>query len=601
MNSKYQNIFLKPILIILFLVISLQLQAQFSFDSIVELRKKQPSKAIIEIDKLLYAKDIQDSLIPYLYKESGYAHQNLNDLEKSNTLLKEAKQRFDAQTQANQLINVEIQLSNNFSRLNQQSEAIKYATKALQRAEELNDKALIIKANDNLSYVYYRLGKLDKAVSYLKVSETYHLENNNQAELSVVYNNLAILYRNMGDLQACLSYNQKSLGINRKLNDQASVAKSYNNLGLVYNQLNDTEKSKAYYKQAIALNDSLGINNSNPLISLAKLQHHQGDYLQEEKNLQKALDIEKRTGRLDVQKSIYQSLLKNSLAQKKAIMAKTYQSTIERIDAELNQRQKEENLQLIETHKQLLENKLKWREQQQRTMTYQWIAVTVFLLALALGIYFYQRQNQKELLRQKERAFLETKVLRSQMNPHFIFNALTAIQNTVMDKNPIDAASYISKFAKLIRQNFDFVQKEWISLEEDLDALKNYLETQQFRFNHRFDYEISVDTQDAPSQLQIPPMLLQPFVENAIEHGLKNLDQPGNILVAVRQQNNRLQFMIEDNGIGYTPNSDDKLHATKIIKERLKIHNPKDAEYFQIQSLGKNKGTRVKFSLTLKS
>ena len=353
-------------------------------------------------------------------------------------------------------MNVEIQLSNNFSRLNKQSEAIQYGNKALQRAEELKNKELVVKANDNMSYVYFKLGQLDKAISYLQVSKAYHLEHNNQAELSVNYNNLAILYRNKGDLQRCISYNQKSLAINRKLKDMASVAKSYNNLGIVYNQLNNTEKATSYFTKAISLNDSLKINNSNPLISLARLQHQQNDLQDEEKTLLKALELEEKTGRLDMQKSLYQSLLNNSLEQNNPLIAKIYQSIIERIDAELALRQKEENLQLIDTHKQLLENELKWREQQQRTMTYQWIALSVFLLALAFGIYFYQRQSKKDLVRQKERALLENKVLRSQMNPHFIFNALTAIQNTVMNKNPLDAASYIAKFAKLIRQNFDF-------------------------------------------------------------------------------------------------------------------------------------------------
>ncbi|RXG32337.1 tetratricopeptide repeat-containing sensor histidine kinase [Leeuwenhoekiella marinoflava] len=593
---------MKLTLYIFLLLFSLQLQAQINLDSIVVLRKNQPQNAIIEIDKLLFSKRTADSLIPYLHKESGYAYQNLNDIDKAITLLEKAKNGFNPKTQAEQLMNVEIQLSNNFSRLNKQSEAIQYGNKALQRAEELKNKELVVKANDNMSYVYFKLGQLDKAISYLQVSKAYHLEHNNQAELSVNYNNLAILYRNKGDLQRCISYNQKSLAINRKLKDMASVAKSYNNLGIVYNQLNNTEKATSYFTKAISLNDSLKINNSNPLISLARLQHQQNDLQDEEKTLLKALELEEKTGRLDMQKSLYQSLLNNSLEQNNPLIAKSYQSIIERIDAELALRQKEENLQLIDTHKQLLENELKWREQQQRTMTYQWIALSVFLLALAFGIYFYQRQSKKDLVRQKERALLENKVLRSQMNPHFIFNALTAIQNTVMNKNPLDAASYIAKFAKLIRQNFDFVQKEWISLEEDLDALQNYMETQKFRFNHSFEYDILVQTQEAPGNLNIPPMLLQPFVENAIEHGLKKSDKPGKIVISVNQENEKcLHFTIEDNGKGYTPTSDNKLHATQIIKERLKIHNPSDATSFKIQSLGKNKGTRVAFSLSLKS
>lgn len=593
---------MKLALSISFLLLSLQLKAQINLDSIVSLRKNQPTNAIIEIDKLLYSKNTADSLIPYLYKESGYAYQNLNDLDKSIALLEKAKEGFNPKTQVEQILNIEIQLSNNFSRLNKQTEAIKYGNKALQRAEELNNKGLIVKANDNISYVYFMLGQLDKAISYLQVSEAHHSKTNNQESLSITYNNLAILFRNKGDFQSCISYNQKSLAINLKLNDMAAVAKSYNNLGIVYNQLGNREQATAYFTKAIALNDSLKISNSNPLISLATLQQQQNDFQNEERTLLKALEMEEKTGRLDVQKSLYQSLLKNSLEQNDPFMARNFQATIERIDAELVQRQKEENMQMIDTHKQLLENELKWRKQEQRTMTYQWIALSIFLLALAFGIYFYQRQSKKDLVRQKERALLENKVLRSQMNPHFIFNALTAIQNTVMNNNALDAASYIAKFAKLIRQNFDFVQKEWISLEEDLDTLQNYMETQKFRFNHSFEYDILVQTQEAPSNLNIPPMLLQPFVENAIEHGLKNSKKPGKIVVAVNQKDEKyLHFTIEDNGKGYNPTSDNKLHATQIIKERLKIHNPGDAASFKVQSLGDNKGTRVAFSLSLKS
>ncbi|WP_439490556.1 tetratricopeptide repeat protein [Algoriphagus sp.] len=355
---------MKLTLSILLLFLSLQLQAQIPLDSIIELRKSQPSKAIIEIDKLLFAKETQDSLFPYLHRESGYAYQNLNDIEKAIAFLEKAKEGFHPKSQAEQLLNVEIQLSTNFSRLNRQSDAIQYANNALQRAEELNNKELIVKANDNIPYVYFMLGQLDKAISYLQASEAYHLENNNRAELSATYNNLAILYRNQGDFLTCISYNQKSLAINRALEDLTSVAKSYNNLGIVHNQLNNTEEATSYFKKAIALNDSLEINNSNPLISLAHLQQQQNEYQNEESTLLKALEFEEKTGRLDVQKSLYQSLLKNSLEQNNLRLAQNYQSTIERIDAELAQRQKEENLQLIDTHKQLLENELKWREQQ---------------------------------------------------------------------------------------------------------------------------------------------------------------------------------------------------------------------------------------------
>ena len=592
---------MKRISLIIGLIFSLSVYAQNELEAIIQLRKTDPTTSIIEIDQLLFANETQDTLKAYLLREKGYAYQRLNDLDNSTIFLKKASHSFNAKTQTKQLINVEIQLSNNLAQLNKQHDAIKYASLALQRAEERNDKTLILKANENLSYVYYMLGKLDQAIDYLQVSEKFHLKNNNLQELSAIYNNLAILFRNKGDFQKSVDYNEKSLALNQQLNDLPSVAKSYNNLGIVYHQLNNIQKATSFFEKAIALNDSLLISNSNPLISLANLQQQQTDYVGEEISLRKALTLEEETGRLDVQKSIYKSLLSNSLEQNNNQKAKFYQSNIERIDSKDERRQKEENLQLIETHKQLLDNELKWRAQEQQTITYQWIAFSIFLLALSFGVYFYQRQAKKNALRQKQRAILENKVLRSQMNPHFIFNALTAIQNTVMNNKPLDAASYIAKFAKLIRQNFDFVQQEWISLDEDMDALQNYMQTQQFRFNNSFEFDISIQTNEAASQLKIPPMLLQPFVENAIEHGIKNIEHAGEIYISVEQTTeNRLYFTIKDNGKGYAPQPDKKLHAIQIVKDRLRIHNPTDAASFKIQSLGENQGTSVEFSLTLK-
>ncbi|MCH7399704.1 tetratricopeptide repeat protein [Belliella sp. DSM 107340] len=591
---------MKIISYLLFLFFGLQVQAQVSLDSIIELRNNHPSKAIIEIDKLLFAKEMQDSLLPYLHRERGYAYQNLNDIEKSIDFLEKAQKGFDAKTQAEELLNVEIQLSNNFSNLNKQTDAIKYANSALQRAEVLNNKELIVKANDNISYVYFKLGQLDKAIAYLQISEQYHKKNKNLAELSITYNNIAILYRNKGDLQACIRYNEKSLALNFELKDLASVAKSYNNLGIVYNQLNNTEEATTYFTKAIALNDSLGIKNSNPLISLALLQHQKKEYKNEQETLLKALEIEQQTGRLDIQKSIYQSLLKNSLELNIPNIAQRYQVSIEHIDTQIMQRQRQENLQLIDTHKQLLENELKWREQQQQTITYKWIAVSVFLLAFAFGIYFYQRHTKKEIVRQKERALLEQKILRSQMNPHFIFNALTAIQNKVMENNPLHTATYISRFAKLVRQNFDFTQKEFITLEEDLDALKNYMATQQMRFENKFEYEFKIDERISPDFIKIPPMLLQPFVENAIEHGFKDISHKGKIEILVVQQNKeQIRFKIIDNGKGFFPKHDAKLHALEIIKTRLKLNNANDEATFSIQNRADGSGTEVTFLLTL--
>ena len=104
-----------------------------------------------------------------------------------------------------------------------------------------------------------------------------------------------------------------------------------------------------------------------------------------------------------------------------------------------------------------------------------------------------QKNKNGKLKLKQDKLILEQKVLQSQMNPHFIFNALTSIQKTIFDNDPVKSASYISKFATLIRQNFEFVDKKEIFLSEDLDALKNYIETQQLRFDDKFNYSITID------------------------------------------------------------------------------------------------------------
>ena len=220
-----------------------------------------------------------------------------------------------------------------------------------------------------------------------------------------------------------------------------------------------------------------------------------------------------------------------------------------------------------------------------------------FILLLIAIILFFQRRKLKH---EKKQIELEQKILRSQMNPHFIFNALTAIQNKVMENNPLSTATYISRFSKLIRQNFNFTQKEFVTLEEDLDALKNYMATQQMRFENKFDYEFNIDENLNPNFINIPPMLLQPFAENAIEHGFKDISHKGKIEIIVVQQNKeQLRFKIIDNGKGFYPKTDEKLHALEIIKTRLKLNNPNDETTFYIKNRTDVPGTEVSFLLTL--
>ncbi len=160
-------------------------------------------------------------------------------------------------------------------------------------------------------------------------------------------------------------------------------------------------------------------------------------------------------------------------------------------------------------------------------------------------------ETQKKLQLEKEVVELEQKALRLQMNPHFIFNALNSIQSQIGTDNEQAARYYLAKFSHLMRQILDNSRNTSISLEEEINTLENYLLIEKFCNGDRFDYKITIDDTIEKDYVKIPPMLLQPFIENAIKHGLKYIDnKKGLIEVNFSEKNNLLECSVTDNGIG---------------------------------------------------
>jgi LytS/YehU family sensor histidine kinase len=140
---------------------------------------------------------------------------------------------------------------------------------------------------------------------------------------------------------------------------------------------------------------------------------------------------------------------------------------------------------------------------------------------------------------------------KAQMNPHFIFNSLNSIQQYVMDADVAGANKFIAGFSRLIRQTLDFSSKPEISLEEELDYLTNYLEIEKTRLENAFSYSVAIDNAVDPAEHYIPPMILQPFVENSVRHGLRfRKDKKGVVFIIVKQEGGDLICILEDNGVG---------------------------------------------------
>ena len=168
----------------------------------------------------------------------------------------------------------------------------------------------------------------------------------------------------------------------------------------------------------------------------------------------------------------------------------------------------------------------------------------------------FQKETQLADMRQKTAELkqqgteLEMQALRAQMNPHFIFNSLNSINRFILQNNRTQASEYLTKFSKLVRLILQNSQASLIPLESELESLELYLNLEALRFNYHFDYKISVQKDMDISALQVPPLILQPYVENAIWHGLMHKEEKGQLDVEVSEENDRLYFKITDNGIG---------------------------------------------------
>ncbi len=189
----------------------------------------------------------------------------------------------------------------------------------------------------------------------------------------------------------------------------------------------------------------------------------------------------------------------------------------------------------------------------------------------------YQRVQTRRLLREKQLTELQLRALRSQMNPHFVFNALAAIQNFIGQNDIKNSNRYLVKFSKLVRRFFEMSVMDEIGLDEEIQLLRNYLDIERLRFGQRFSYCLDIEADMDTSAIRIPTMLLQPVVENALVHGLFNKEGDGRLCIRFRRPSpDTLVVEIEDDGIGIRQNRKQKnkrYRSSQILKNRIYFLN----------------------------
>ncbi len=221
------------------------------------------------------------------------------------------------------------------------------------------------------------------------------------------------------------------------------------------------------------------------------------------------------------------------------------------------------------------------------------IAIAIAALLIGVGIFFFRN---RKLRFERSQLQMQQRLLGTQMNPHYTSNALYSAQNLIKT-NPKEAAQFLLRFSRQLRLVLENSTRNYVDLEDELDALKAYLELQQFRFPEKFDYSLELQGFEEDEPIFIPPMLIQPFVENSIEHGFAGIERKGMIQISMKKEERTIRCTIKDNGIGLNGDTDARgSSSTSLISEFIKKATGTEVSRTSTQ----DSGTVVQFAIPFK-
>ncbi len=637
----------KCILVVL-LFLTFQANGQYNVDSLKTILSK---KTIHDTTKLATIALLIDNL--YENKEVNYYNQLMGKIAQKNR----------SQSSKNQILYKKYTLYlaayyNNISfRLDEKGDpkSLDYLNKSIQLYQSVQAYDEVYTSTVSKGLLLTRRKQYKEAVDCY-FSSLKHFEKNpaeNVDGISYVYSNLGVLYGEQGQWEVAIKYLKKSIVfIDKKaekqtVEDDLQKCTMYYNIGSAYITLKNYTEATKNLNRALELSRKHNQNSytSYSLGKLGVIDLHFKRFDEAEKKLLDANELSET----DVSKGFTLGYLAEVYFQKKefqkakAVLDKGYVFSEISRNNDLKERyydlmyktNKEignykESVQMLELYHSIRDsanteeakNELK-RQQleydyEKKELNYKLatqkknaaknnilIILSSLVVLLLVGAYFlYRNYKQKQAISAFEKNELNQKLLLSQMNPHFIFNSIDNIQSLIYNKQDKEAVNYLTKFSKLTRQILENSNESFITLNEELVMIDNYLAIQQLLYNNKFDFTVAVDETLDTEQILVPPMLTQPFIENAIKHGLKNKTEKGVLHIRFSFAKEHLFFEITDNGTGFINEphlSNNKSLAMKITKERLKTGFKRNDFEVRTENLlndqNENVGAKVSFEI----
>jgi tetratricopeptide (TPR) repeat protein len=486
-----------------------------------------------------------------------------------------------------------------------QEEAFKLLNSILEREKKLNNGEGEAKTWIAIGTLYEATGDEDKAIDAYTHAKSIAEKTKNSALLLTVNNLMAKIFRQQKNTAKELEVRNSNIA---SFSDKYKEASQQNKeIGNAYLNTREVDKALPFFEKSLSLDKTGNVIIPRELFGKSnELETTANTYKLLAEAYLKRGDTEKALRYLEVFVEIQDSI--KSIRKRELNEALKLSNQIGKNQQRIGLLEKERNLseKSIEILKQ--DKKLKEEELLTRNII---IGSLCFLLVFMIigAVYILKSSREKRRVNQ----LLAIKSLRGQMNPHFIFNALNSVNHYISQNDERAANKYLSDFSKLMRSVMETSKHDLISLSEELEILKLYLQLEHARFKDNFDYSLEVDPEIDTAEFELPPMIIQPFIENAVWHGLRYTDSKGFLKIQIEQDDVALLVSIRDNGIGRKKSLELKTKNQKLqnstgmqnIENRIKIMN----ELFNTHIVAEisdafpdkeNKGTSVKLVIPKK-
>lgn len=512
--------------------------------------------------------------------------------------------------------------------------AVAYLQQSLELSRAARDRDATIMSLRRLAEIYLVWNEYQKALeTYNELLFLYREKDDTEGAIFSL-NEMAEIYSNTGKTSLAVEYFENALELSRKKGNPGDVAASLESLGNLYSKTGNLRQALDYFNESMKIYEKEGDLNSLALnlLIIANVYVDLREYDLAIDNLNKSINIARKQNLKDLLSRIYLSYSKvyDRMGDNKTALGyyKLYNEAkdlvsgqereevisdlhtryqIELKEKEIELLNKDMEIQVLETNRQKIQKNI--------YIGLVAFAFVVMIIILLLYNRYKLRKEKQQLDLERQKQETENKLLLSQINPHFIFNSLNSINSFITGKDVRTAQTYLTMFADLMRGTLENTRKSHVSLDEEINALKLLLELERLRFGNKFDYTISIDEDIDVTATYIPPMLVQPFVENAIIHGIKHKKEKGNISLKFSLKDNTIHCTVTDDGVGREKASELLAHSKhmhrslglQLTNERLALLGKQSKLPLNVSitdlkdEAGKPSGTKVDLMLPFES